>query len=118
MRRLKAIEDENSGLKKIVADLTLDREMPQDVIRQNSEACPSLREIVAGMCVDWGVSIRRACRATQKLTMQKTIIVAGNACQTPEVRTIQSGTKITNFSLATFRPGLSEGRLPEPPEVG
>jgi single-strand DNA-binding protein len=50
--------------------------------------------------------------------MQKIIIVAGNACQTPEVRTIQSGTKITNFSLATFRPGLSEGRLPEPPEVG
>ena len=34
MRRLKAIEDENSGLKKIVADLTLDREMSQDVIRQ------------------------------------------------------------------------------------
>ena len=34
MRRLKAIEDENSGLKKIVADLKLDREMSQDVIRQ------------------------------------------------------------------------------------
>ncbi len=27
MRRLKALEDENSRLKKIVADLTLDREM-------------------------------------------------------------------------------------------
>ncbi len=34
MRRLKALEDENSQLKKIVADLTLDREMLQDVIRQ------------------------------------------------------------------------------------
>jgi putative transposase len=33
MRRLKALEDENSRLKKIVADLTLDREMLQDVIR-------------------------------------------------------------------------------------
>jgi transposase-like protein len=31
MRRLKALEDENSQLKKIVADLTLDREMMQDV---------------------------------------------------------------------------------------
>ena len=30
MRRLKALEDENSRLKKIVADLTLDREMLQD----------------------------------------------------------------------------------------
>ncbi|MDQ0420477.1 putative transposase [Peteryoungia aggregata LMG 23059] len=33
VRRLKALEDENSRLKKIVADLTLDREMLQDVIR-------------------------------------------------------------------------------------
>lgn len=34
MRRLKALEDENSRLKKIVADLTLDRDMLQDVIRR------------------------------------------------------------------------------------
>ena len=33
-RRLRALEDENSRLKKIVADLTLDREMLQDVIRR------------------------------------------------------------------------------------
>jgi len=34
MRRLKALVDENSRLKKIVADLALDREMLQDVIRR------------------------------------------------------------------------------------
>ena len=34
MKRLKQIEDENSQLKKIVAGLTLDREMLQDVIRR------------------------------------------------------------------------------------
>jgi putative transposase len=34
MRRLRALEDENTRLKKIVADLTLDREMLQDVIRR------------------------------------------------------------------------------------
>lgn len=34
MQRLHALEDENSRLKKIVADLTLDREMLQDVIRR------------------------------------------------------------------------------------
>ena len=34
MRRLKALDDENSGLKKIVAELTLYREMLQDVIRR------------------------------------------------------------------------------------
>lgn len=34
MRRLKVLENENSRIKKIEADLTLDREMLQDVIRR------------------------------------------------------------------------------------
>ena len=34
MRRLKQLKDENSKLKKLVADLSLDREMLQDVIRR------------------------------------------------------------------------------------
>ena len=34
MRRLKQLEGENAKLKKIFADLTLDREMLQDVIRR------------------------------------------------------------------------------------
>jgi putative transposase len=50
MRRLKALEDENGRLKKIVADLTLDREMLQDVIRRKltasrwSQRCPLSRK--------------------------------------------------------------------------
>jgi putative transposase len=34
MRRLKQLEDENAKLKKLVADLSLDRKMLQDVIRR------------------------------------------------------------------------------------
>ena len=34
MRRLRELEQENTRLKKIVADLTLDREMLQDVIKR------------------------------------------------------------------------------------
>jgi putative transposase len=34
MRRLKQLEDENAKLKKLVAELSLDREMLQDVIRR------------------------------------------------------------------------------------
>jgi putative transposase len=34
MKRLMQLEDENARLKKIVADVTLDREMLQDVIRR------------------------------------------------------------------------------------
>ncbi len=35
MKKLKQLEDENARLKKIAADLTLDRGMFQDVIRRN-----------------------------------------------------------------------------------
>jgi putative transposase len=34
MRRLKQLEDENTKLRKLVADPSLDREMPHDVIRR------------------------------------------------------------------------------------
>ena len=34
MRRLRDLEDENNRLKRIVTDLTLDREMLQDVIKR------------------------------------------------------------------------------------
>ncbi len=34
MRRLKQLEDENGRLRKLVADLSLDKEMLQDVVRR------------------------------------------------------------------------------------
>jgi putative transposase len=34
MRRPKALEDENARLKKLVAELSLDKEMLQDVVRR------------------------------------------------------------------------------------
>ena len=40
--------------------------------------------------------------------MQNIVILAGNIGQKPEVRSTQSGTKITNFTLAVdFHPELS-----------
>ncbi|MBJ2152631.1 IS3 family transposase, partial [Paracoccus sp. IB05] len=63
MRRLKALEDENARLKKIVADLTLDREILQDVIRRKPLRPVRTRKLVDGLLVDWGVPIRRACQA-------------------------------------------------------
>ena len=43
MRRLKQLEDENAKLRKLVADLSLDREMLQDVIRRNVWSAPPLQ---------------------------------------------------------------------------
>ncbi len=40
MKRLKQLEEENTRLKKIEADLPLDREMLQDVIKRSFKAYP------------------------------------------------------------------------------
>ncbi len=59
MQRVKALEDENTRLKKIAADLTLEREMLQNVMRR--KLCPPSRMCKhaqpgsgtdTGMCVD------------------------------------------------------------------
>ena len=50
LRRLRQLEEENAQLKRIVADLTLDKQMLQDVLKKSSEgaAAPAAREYVAG----------------------------------------------------------------------
>jgi putative transposase len=39
VRRLKELEEENRRLKRLVADLTVDKQMLQDVLAKNREAC-------------------------------------------------------------------------------
>ena len=50
LRRLRQLEEENAQLKRIVADLTLDKQMLQDVLKKSSEgaAAPAIGEYVAG----------------------------------------------------------------------
>jgi len=43
MKRLRQLEDENARLKRVVADLTLDRAMLQDVLAKNVWSAPSLQ---------------------------------------------------------------------------
>jgi putative transposase len=44
IRRLKQLEDENAKLKRVVADLTLDKAVLQDILRKNGEARRSTRD--------------------------------------------------------------------------
>ena len=53
MQRLKQLEDENARLKKIVAELTLDREMLQYVIRRKLRSRNGRVNLSAG-CVQTG----------------------------------------------------------------
>jgi putative transposase len=39
VRRLKQLDEENRKLKQLVADLSLDKAMLEDLLRKNSEAC-------------------------------------------------------------------------------
>lgn len=41
LRRLRQLEEENAQLKRIVADLTLDKQMLQDVLKKSSESSPT-----------------------------------------------------------------------------
>jgi putative transposase len=41
IKRLKLLEEENCRLKQLVADLSLDKVMLQDVLAKNSKACSS-----------------------------------------------------------------------------
>ena len=43
MRRLRQLEDENTKLRKVVADLSLDKAMLQDVIRRNVWSAPPMQ---------------------------------------------------------------------------
>lgn len=43
MKRLRQLEEENAKLKRIVADLSLDKAMLQDVLSKNVWSAPSLQ---------------------------------------------------------------------------
>jgi putative transposase len=43
VRRMKQLEEENARLKRMVADLALDKDMLQDVIRRNIWSAPPLQ---------------------------------------------------------------------------
>ena len=64
IRRLKQLEDENAKLKRVVADLTLDKAMLQDVLRKKMVRPAVRREIVFHLQKAYDIGERRACKAT------------------------------------------------------
>ena len=56
VRRLKILEEENRNLKQLVADLSLDKQMLQDVLRKKVKACsvPGIWSMASGvLCSKW-----------------------------------------------------------------
>lgn len=63
LRRLKQLEEENRKLKQLVADLSLDKHMLQEVIQKKTVKPGQRRALVQFLCVGFQVSERRACQA-------------------------------------------------------
>ena len=61
LRRLRQLEEENFRLKQIVADLTLDKQMLQDVLKKKALRAGQKRQLVNGLLDGYRVSERRAC---------------------------------------------------------
>jgi putative transposase len=66
MKRLRQLEDENAKLKRIVADLSLDKAMLQDVLSKKALKPGRKRELVDKVRSDWKVSIRRLFDASDR----------------------------------------------------
>ncbi|MBO1587285.1 IS3 family transposase [Yersinia pseudotuberculosis] len=62
LRRLRQLEDENQRLKRLVADLSLDKEMLQDVIRKKFLRPLQKRDAVEYLLAAYRIGVRRGCR--------------------------------------------------------
>ena len=61
-RELKQLRDKNTKLKRLVADLSLDTAMLQDVVQKKFSSPAKQRDVMHYLVGRYGVSTRRACR--------------------------------------------------------
>ncbi|WP_441624649.1 IS3 family transposase [Cupriavidus sp. RAF12] len=61
LRKLRQLEDENTRLRRIVADLTLDKQILQEVVRKKSLKAAKRHELAAWMQERFKVSVQRSC---------------------------------------------------------
>jgi len=62
LRELRQLKDENAHLKQMVADLSLDKQMLQDVLSKKALRTAQKKVLALDMISDYRVSTRRACR--------------------------------------------------------
>ncbi|WP_420796208.1 IS3 family transposase [Burkholderia gladioli] len=62
VRELKQLQDENARLKKLVAELSLDKAILQDVASKKWPPAALRRDVVAYVVSHYGLTMRRACR--------------------------------------------------------
>jgi putative transposase len=87
LRRLRQLEEENAQLKRIVADLTLDKQMLQDVLKKSSEGAttPAVGEPAAGGVSRLGAArLRDGAFAAHHLSLPKPSARRSGPAATPQ----------------------------------
>ena len=87
LRRLRQLEEENAQLKRIVADLTLDKQMLQDVLKKSSEgaAAPATSEPAPdGLSRLGATRLRYGVFAPQRLSLRRQSARRSRCAATPE----------------------------------
>lgn len=62
LRKLRQLEDENARLRRIVANLTLDKQILQEVVKKKALRAAKRRELAVWMQERFKVSVHRSCR--------------------------------------------------------
>ena len=65
LRRLRQLEEENRKLKKLVADLALDKHILQEVLQKKGERPARKRSLVQDVRTAYKLNMRRECRLIQ-----------------------------------------------------
>ncbi|MCC9600736.1 IS3 family transposase [Stieleria sp. JC731] len=102
VRRLRELEDENKRLKALVADLSLDKQILQDVLFKKALKPARLRKEVERVRVAYDVSQRRACRVLR---------LAISTCRYPSVKDEQAALRMRLKELAATRVHYAYRRL-------
>jgi putative transposase len=76
MKRLRELEEENTRLKRLVADLSLDKGMLQDVIRRNGSPrpCKGREQVPRAVCVNVSGLSRVGCGCSQAMMRSARVV--------------------------------------------
>ncbi|KAA5546359.1 IS3 family transposase [Roseiconus nitratireducens] len=102
LRRLKSLEEENKRLKALVADLSLDKQILQDVLFKKALRPARLRAAVEGTRQAYKISERRAC---------KILGLARSTCRYQSTKDEQAALRMRLKDLAAVRVRFGYRRL-------
>jgi hypothetical protein len=79
MKRLKLLEKDNVRLKKLVAELSLDKAVLQDVVKKWGAFKPArARQLVEYLRTSYRISIRRACGVVRSTAVNEPLKAASH----------------------------------------